>query len=70
MSNLPVRLRPIPGCEANSDLELLQEGLPYSGCEIGATVRDDVLQKAIMSVDLLEECLSNLESSGKTRKSD
>jgi hypothetical protein len=34
---------------------------------LGATVGNDVLRKAIMPEDLMEYCLSDLESSRKTR---
>jgi hypothetical protein len=35
-----------------------------------ATVEDDVLRKALMPKDLLEQCLSDLESSRETRERD
>jgi hypothetical protein len=37
---------------------------------LGATIRDDILQKAIVLEDLLEQCLSDLESSRETRERD
>ena len=53
--HLPAGLKPISGCKA--DPQLLLEGSPYPLRELRATVGDDVLQKAIVPEDLLEQCL-------------
>ena len=41
---------------------------PYPRRELGATIGDNVLRKDIVPEDLLEQCLSNLESSRVVRE--